>query len=136
MKTKICAGCGDPIKPARGRKLCVECCSILWSDGPRHPKLGDEAWKVEWCYELPLVSGTKDADVDAAKYRSKIFTSKQFAERYGRMCAPHDQFGGPLIYPVRFVDPWDDVPEVAGQQRHFRWEESGDPCEVPELRRE
>jgi hypothetical protein len=101
------------------------------TDGPKTPKnptLGDEAWKVEWCYELPSVEGTSDADIDRAKYKYRIFMCREMAEKFARICYPDDKFGAVHIYPVTFEDPHADT-KYAGIRSQFRWAETGDAIE-------
>jgi hypothetical protein len=93
------------------------------------PKLGDEAYKVEWCCELPLEADGKTAIIDAAKYYRRLFPSLKLAEVFARKILPKDKFGSVLIYPVRFTDPHYDS-EFAGIRSEFCWEATGDAIEV------
>ena len=84
------------------------------------PELGQRGYEVEWCHDLPTLEDGF-ADMDAAKYFSKVLPTREKAMAFARNVFPHDQFGAVTITPVEFTDPYGD------NFRHtFRWEPCGD----------
>lgn len=128
LTAKVCIGCGKEIE-GRGRILCSNCFTLTMSDDPkdRGAKLGDEAFEVEWCSDLPS-DGYGGVDMDQAKYNSRVFKSKQWAETFARIVYPKDKFGGVRLTRVILEDPYADT-KYAGIRSQFQWEPVGDPWE-------
>ena len=93
--------------------------------------VGDKAWQVEWCAEIPRTKDG-DADLDAAKEHRKLFASREDALTYAREVFPRDAFGSVRITPVEKF-PYDDAHanshpyvgfwETTGDTEHFEGEE-------------
>ncbi len=56
------------------------------------PKSLSEGWEVEYCYDLPKDSEGY-SDIDAAKYASLDFKTKDEAMQHAKIVLPLDQFG-------------------------------------------
>lgn len=72
---------------------------------PKLPRVGDEAFEVEWCSDLPR-NEYGDADMDRAVMHIRTFKTKGAAMRYARQVYHRDAFGSVSITPVRFM-PYD-----------------------------
>lgn len=127
MKAKYCQDCGSEIdqpycgKSIRGRKLCDLC---IFSRTRRNP--GDEGFEVEWCWELPLIEGTTDADMDGAKWKRSYHKTLSDAMAMAQRQLPNDKFGAVEITPVRWEDQY---PETDMEGRCYRWEPTGQSIE-------
>jgi len=104
----------------------------------QRPRVGDEAWFVEWCSKLAFYDDDPSGDVD--RDNCKMSRRKVATEAEARGAAeevwPRTQetFGVVSIWPARFVpydeDDADALPhagywEVTDDPRHFsgEWEE-------------
>lgn len=90
-------------------------------------KLGDEAWEVEWCDNLPL-NGAGEGLLDKAHYVRRYAGTLREAMQAAKKVYPQDQFGAVRITLVRWIDPHADT-EDAGRSSQFRWEPIADPIE-------
>lgn len=88
------------------------------------PVLGESAWEVEWCYELPTVEGCNDADIDRAKFSRSMVKSKEAAMELAKKVYPLDKFGAVKITPMEYRD---DIGE--GIAALFDWAAAGDSIE-------
>ena len=92
----------------------------------RKPRIGDEAWRVEWISELAFYEGTEEIDRDACKESSRAFSTWEAALAFANKIWPTttDKFGIVEITPIRFA-PYDE--DEAGIYPHVGfWEDSGD----------
>lgn len=69
--------------------------------------IGQKAWEVEWCSEVPLIPGTKDADMDQAKYHVALFPNVGLARSFAKRILPKDWFGSVRLTPMEAVDEYD-----------------------------
>lgn len=84
------------------------------------PRLGDRAFEVEWCYELPL-DEFGDANLDCAKQAVRYVPTHEEALAVAKKVFPKDQFGSVRITPVEYTDPFGDrVPST------YLWEAHGE----------
>jgi len=120
-----CIFCGYDIP--KGRRLCIGCAAMDISNS--NFKKGEEGFEVEWCYDLPLVPGTSDAEVDKAAFRSKVVRTEKDARMLANWTLKLDKFGAVRVTPVRLVDPHEGT-EYAGLK--LEWEHTGDGFEVSE----
>lgn len=88
---------------------------------PKLPELGDRAWQVEWCISLGEPDEFGEYPPDNWKYKRATFTTKKVADEFARKVYPKDARGVVEVYPVEFVDPYDE-----GLVSTFRWESCGD----------
>ena len=87
----------------------------------KRPELGDRAFEVEWCIEIPNYPDSEDRDIDNAKYRRRIVATKDDALSLAKEVYPQDQFGAVTVTPVEFIDPYEEnIPKT------FRWDYCGD----------
>jgi len=85
------------------------------------PQLGERAFEVEWCSEIPIDPVTQDRNLDAAVYHVKICRTAEEALAFAKTVYPQDQFGSVAITPVELQDPYGrDI------RRTFAWEYVGD----------
>lgn len=117
---KTCAECGGEIPQTRGRKLCDAC---FTSRVKR--EIGDQAFQVEWCYDLPLEEDGS-AIIDAAKYRRNYFKTFESAMNRATFVYKEDKFGAVMITPVIWVD---QHPDTEHSELEFRWEACGESKE-------
>lgn len=52
------------------------------------PRIGDEAWFVEWCFELVFYEDSTDVDRDRCKMRTRRFATKEEAVTFARAIYP------------------------------------------------
>lgn len=69
-------------------------------------KVGDEAWEVEWCSDVPK-DENGDSISDRAVMHVRTFKTKAAALKCAREAFPKDFFGSVAITPVRFM-PYDE----------------------------
>ena len=91
---------------------------------PKRPELGQTGFEVDWCYELPLIDGSTDADMDNQKRHVVVCPTMEKAMELAKKVYPLDKFGAVLITPVEYKDPYGD-----GIWQTYTWECIGDPIE-------
>lgn len=127
MKTKYCRECGVSIetnsinRTTRGRSLCMSCIY-----GRTRRNVGDIAFEVETCVDLPLVEGTTDADINRARYERSYHKTFDDAYARARRVYPEDKFGAVTISTVQWLDQHHDT-DCAGIE--YGWEVVADPIE-------
>lgn len=87
------------------------------------PRVGDQAWHVDWCANIPL-DEFGDADIDRADDRCEVVPSRSEAERRAAEVLPRDAFGQVSITPVEFV-AYDDEDSIRFPRAGF-WEPTGE----------
>lgn len=98
-------------------------------------RLGDHAYEVEWCTNLP-VDEFGDSDLDAAEYVHVICPTRKAADAKAREVYPQDQFGAVRITEVELVDPYGErirrtyVWEAIGHSDHYEGEDRGAAAET------
>lgn len=92
----------------------------------KRPRIGDEAWEVEWVSKLAFYEGTQDVWHDRCEYSFRHFPNRGLAMAFAKKVWPDAKktFGVVEITPIRFV-PYDD--DDAAMYPHVGyWEHSGD----------
>jgi hypothetical protein len=84
------------------------------------PQLGDTAFEVEWCTDLP-VNEYGDCEPDLATYKVRYCTTLEVARATARRVLSEAVCGDVRITPVTLTDPFGD-----NVRRTFLWEPSGD----------
>jgi hypothetical protein len=93
----------------------------------RRPKVGDEAWFVEWCTKQGMVDEDHPeygCEPDKNVMESRRVASKEEAERVAREVYPLDQQGSVSYWPARFVAYDEDDAETYPHAGH--WEATDD----------
>jgi hypothetical protein len=93
----------------------------------KRPRVGDEAWLVEWCTKAPLLDDAHPeygGDPDRNEYETRRADTREEAERLAREVYPLEQMGAVRYWPARFT-PYDDI-DAADYPHAGRWEETGD----------
>ena len=90
----------------------------------KRPVIGDRAWRVEWCADLP-VDAAGDSDTDMADNRCEVWLTKPAAQKRATEVLPLDVFGQVSITPVEFV-PYDENDAIRYPHVGF-WEEADEP---------
>lgn len=93
----------------------------------RSRRLGERGFEVEWCDLLPMIEGTNppEADMDKARWRRKLFKTKDEAIAFAKQVLPEDKFGSVRVTPVEWQDPIGE-----NLWPTFCWEYIGDSIEI------
>lgn len=95
----------------------------------KRPRVGDEAYEVEWCANMPL-DENGDCDFDAAEYHAEMLRTHTAAHNRAKEVLPLSCHGVAMVMPMRFA-AYDD--EDAHLRPHVGfWEATGDAEYVEE----
>lgn len=90
----------------------------------RRPRVGDTAWHVDWCADLPWDPETESCDIDRADYRTEVYWSQAAAEKRAKAVLPKDAFGSVKVTPVE-LQAYDAADAIRYPHVGF-WEPIGD----------
>lgn len=86
--------------------------------------IGDKAWMIEYCTDLPCVRGTRYADLDKAIYKRFVYPTREEAIFEAVKSSPLDCFRKVQYWEVQLIDP-----HSKGIRSTFKWEIIGDVYE-------
>ena len=95
------------------------------------PTVGDKAWEVDWCKDVPVNKTTGDAEHDKADNRLAYFTNLDEAEKYGVKIFHEDFFGVVRITPVAFT-PYEELDARKYPHAGF-WDHCGETIYIEDV---